>query len=274
MSNLPWFDHPPIVETVLGVQFEPPTGLTNSHLSLYWSQVRNEWATATDAPRLEPQFEVFSSEQMWAAVGPTLMLTNDPSRRLQLRNRENSRMVQLQNSRFHYNWLDTPDTKYPRYEECIKPEFKREWTRFREFLHSEGLGEPKINQWEVTYVNHIPRSGRVPWHSPEEWASILPGLLGRTQEYAEAARFESFGGQWHFEIPLQRGRLHVQLIHGKPGDENAPEILRMDLTARGPVPDAPDPLSSGLDLGRETIVRMFVALTSPEAHKAWGIHYA
>jgi uncharacterized protein (TIGR04255 family) len=270
---LPWFDRPPVVETILGVQFDPIKGLTNAHLGSFWSQLGSVWPKVQDAPKLEPQVEEFSQEQTWAPLGARLTFSQDLSSRLQIRNQDENRMIQVQNGRFHYNWFAKSNSDYPRYN-VVRPEFDLLWRRFLSFLGSENFKTPSLNQWEVTYVNQLPL-GTV-WNRPADWGRALPGLLG-CNPAEEVARFESFGGQWHYEIPPRRGRLHVQIVHGRRADSDAKEIARMDLTARGPIPSDPvdaNALGTGLDLGRETIVRMFVALTSQAAHDFWGIHDA
>lgn len=270
MQGLPWFDRPPVVETVLGVQFEPIPGLSNAHLGKFWSLLGDPWPKVQDVSRLEQQFEVFGDERVWTLAGPALTLTSDPSRRFQIRNQAEDRMIQVQNGRFHYNWLDKPGGSYPRYEKCIKPEFEEHWGRFRAFLKDNGLSPPEVNQWEVTYVNHI-KKGTV-WDLPSDWSGVFPGILGGTQTN-DVAALESLAAQWHFEIPPRRGRLHVQLIHGKGGQHGANELLRVDLTARGPVEGAILQLYDGLDLGRKTIVLMFCRMmTSKKALDYWGIN--
>lgn len=256
----------------MGVQFDPIKGLTNAHLGAYWSQLRKEWPKVQDVPRLESQFEVFGQEQTWSLLGAKFSLSQDLSTRLQIRNEPEDRMIQVQNSRFHYNWLDKK-SEYPRYDSKIKPEFVTQWDRFLRFLASSNFAIPKLNQWEVTYVNHIPK-GSV-WNHPSDWVEVFPGLIGKPSA-ERIGNFESVGGQWHFEIPSEQGRLHVQIIHGRPVSPGAVEVVRLDLTARGPITGDPMPegLIAGLDLGRTTIVRMFVALTSKRAQEFWGIHHA
>ena len=66
-SSLPAFRKPPVVETVLGVQFDPIPGFSNAHLGAFWKRLlahensgsAGEWRTLTDAPPIEPTFERF-----------------------------------------------------------------------------------------------------------------------------------------------------------------------------------------------------------------------
>jgi uncharacterized protein (TIGR04255 family) len=179
-------------------------------------------------------------------------------------------MIQIQNGRFHYNWRKTDQSKpYPRYE-TVRREFDAAFAAFTGFLASHQLGKVRPTQWEVTYVNLIEQGPL--WSAAASWPQLLPGLLGTPGPATDDTRLESFDGTWHFELASERGRLHVSLRHTKRStDPNDPELIRLELTARGPVgaTGAPD-LDAGLNLGHEAIVKKFAAVTSPAAHKYWG----
>ncbi len=268
---LPSFDRPPVIETVLGVQFDPIPKLTNAHLGAFWMTLGDEWPHVADAPKLDRVEERFGAEQAWGAlIG--LKLTQDPSSRVQIRNKDEDRMIQVQNGRLHYNWLGLHGGPYPRYKN-VRPAFDKIWDQFKQFLESRSLDAPKPNQWEVTYVNSMPK-GTV-WKDPLDWGKLLPGLGGPAIS-PNGVALESFGGEWHFEIPPQRGRLHVKVHPGKQGGPDGDEILRMDLTARGPVSEngGGASLDAGLELGHRTIVNAFVDLTSRDAHDYWRLQNA
>lgn len=138
-------------------------------------------------------------------------------------------------------------------------------------MSQEEIGDFRANQWEVTYVNHIAQ-GTV-WNNPDDWSFFRP--LGSVPTIPGVALGESFAGEWHFVIPGQRGRLHVQwqyvLATGTQQEQH--EGVRLTFTARGPVQEGSDCVSSvlqGLDIGRETIVRSFTDLMTIEAKKHWG----
>lgn len=87
---------------------------------------------------------------------------------------------------------------------------------------------------------------------------------------------ESFAGEWHFAIPGQRGRLHVDWKHGliTEGEVDEKEFVRLTLTARGGVDATQDPVTAirgGLDLGHSTIVLSFKELMSDAANEYWGL---
>src|SRR5438874_10933045 len=69
MAELRSFKRPPVIETVLGVQFDPLPAMTNAHLGLFWELLGAEWPHVTDVMAIEQQFERFGEEQLWAKLG-------------------------------------------------------------------------------------------------------------------------------------------------------------------------------------------------------------
>jgi uncharacterized protein (TIGR04255 family) len=265
-DDLPSFERPPVVETVLGVQFRPLQKLSNAHLGAFWKHLGAEWPTIVDAPPLEPTSEIFGDAEVWFPPRVGLHLMSVPAVRLQIRNAADDAMIQVQNGRFHYNWLGRGRIEYTRYR-MIRPQFDAKLLAFRRFLSDEGVGELLPEQWEITYVNQLPK-GTV-WNSPADWAGLFPGLPG-IWRHPSAVRLESLGGEWHFEIEPQRGRLHIAIAHARAPAPDRSELLRLILTARGPASDDRS-LSEGLELGRKGIVMTFKEATSVQAHAYWGL---
>jgi uncharacterized protein (TIGR04255 family) len=266
---LPDYLNPPLVETVLGVQFERLTGFTNAHLGAFWQSLGcQEWPVTADAPPLPPQLEEFSEGTKWAK-GLRLQFTQDPACRIQMKNSDEDRMVQLQNNRLHLNWMGESGGHYPRYSQVLF-EFQQVLKRFITFVGTENLGKFNPIQWEITYVNHIHR-GTV-WQTPADWSFFRP--LAAVPTVDGVARGESFGGEWHFVIPDEQGRLHVEWKHGvKPMEgKGEQQFIRLTFTARGRVKDnSLDAITEGLDLGHTTIVSSFSNLMSDNANKYWGV---
>jgi uncharacterized protein (TIGR04255 family) len=251
------------------VQFDPLPKLTNAHLGAFWTGLGANWLQVSDAPPLEPQFEKFGDSGSWSRVGVRLTLAQVAPTRVQIRNADGDRMIQIQNGRLHFNWLGQGCTAYPRYE-AVRKDFDETLAQFKEFLAREGLGELRPNQWEVTYVNQFPKN--TVWKSPDDWRFFRP--LQSIQGLNQSVQLESFGGEWHFEISPQRGRLHVKWQHGCQSDPMEQELIVLTLTARGPLPataEAKGTLGEGLDLGHATIVRTFRDLMTDEANSYWGL---
>jgi uncharacterized protein (TIGR04255 family) len=266
---LPKFERPPVIETVLGVQFTPLPEFRNAHLGAFWKRLGPEWPNVSDAPPLPPHFERFAETDRWTESGLKLTIGKDPNVRIQIRNAKKDRMLQVQNGRFLYNWVGEGGSQYPRYE-AVRPEFDRLLGQFKVFLADEGLGALTEDQWEVTYVNHIPQ-GSV-WNSVDEWAEVFRPVATLPIS-AGNARLTNLGGEWHYEIEPKMGRLYVRLQHGRKTPHEGPELLIVTFTARGPLiahESGDQGLSSALDLGHETIVRAFRDLTTEKAHKYWG----
>jgi uncharacterized protein (TIGR04255 family) len=253
---------------VLGVQFQPLSQLGNAHLGVFWKQLGPDWPFVADLPTLEAQFERFAESEAWGETGFKLKVSQEVSFRLQIRNATQDRMIQVQNGRLHYNWLGQSGVKYPHYQQ-VRQAFDGVLDEFSRFLAEELRAQLQPNQWEVTYVNHLPK-GTV-WNELKDCAELF-----RAQPFLQSGpggtRLDSLVGAWHYEIPPQKGRLHVQLKHGRLTSPEGPEVLILTLTARGPIGDSEEQsldLDKGLDLGHEIIVRAFHDLTSEAAHEYW-----
>ncbi len=276
---IPSFRKPPVVETVLGVQFDRIPGFKNAHLGAFWKHLLahpvgvsngDHWEKVDDVPPIEPVIERFDDDQAWSQFQPALRLTQDASTRLQIRNSSGDAMIQIQNGRLHYNWIGQPGKDYRRYK-IVRPLFDAVYDLFKQFLSDNGLSDLHVNQWEVTYVNHILKD--TVWTMPSDWPKLFVGLPGMWANPTQVS-LESFAGAWHFEIPPKQGRLHVDLKHARSTEPEGSELLRFTLTARGPASDDGSgamPLSEGLDLGRKVVVDTFCDITSADAHKYWGL---
>lgn len=273
-ESLPSFEKPPVVETVLGAQFDEMRGLTNAHLGLFWARLRDrsrwtlladDWNNAIDAPVIDPSYERFPAGSAWGPLGPKLKLSQNPASRLQIRNRTNTRMVQVQNGRVHLNWTGTGKQEYVRFAKLL-PEFRELFDGISQFAAEHALGAIVWNQWEITYVNHFVQ-GR-DWQQPSDWATLFKMLPG-IPPVSFLAPLETFDAAWHFEIAPEIGRLHADLRHVRVGTSSGPEAIQFSLTARGAASD-PAMVLDGLSKGRAAIVLAFAEITSESAQRKWG----
>ena len=269
MSQLsPQFERPPVIETALGVHFETLSRVSNAHLGWFWkSCLDGEWEQATDAMYLPPQSETFGTPLELLSLGMQVVQIQQAAAasRVQLLTGSGDRMIQIQNSRFHYNWRKR-DGVYPSYRTMLS-EFEGYFDRFRRFVAENKLGEVCPVQWELTYMDYVP-PGEL-WRNQAEWGRILPGLLG-SGLHADGFTPEMVQGNWTFEIAPQRGRLYFSLALGKPA-EGGELGLMLQTTARGPIPNAPEAgLGAGLEIGHDAVLQGFLAVVSAEAKSAWG----
>ena len=266
----PSYERPPVVETVVGVQFEPLSAFRNAHLGLFWKELdANEWRDLGDVPTLDPEFERFGTKLTWHP-GVRFQLTQEIASRLQIKKKTGDRMIQVQNGRFHLNWIGAGGADYPRYT-TVKAEFQQLLDTFTRFLESNNLGEFQPNQWEITYINQI-KKGTV-WNSPGDWSFFR--LLQADATTRCQLSMESFSGEWHFSIPDERGRLHLHWKHGLVPikDKDPDEAIWLTFTARGPIADSnkSEQIIRGLDLGHDSVVCTFRDLMSEDANRYWGL---
>lgn len=264
---LPAFDDPPVVETVLSVQFEPLALVRTAHLGLLWNEYRASFPKTDERPPLDPVHEQFPEVPV-ARVGLRLQaLEKPPIPRLWFTNERGNEMIQVQNDRFIKNWRKEGEgEQYPRYEKVIRPHFDRDYRIFLDFLEKHELGRPCINQCEVTYVNHIVAGkGWERYNDIEKifmfWRGLKSMPPGPAEDLRLHARFIIPGEQ---NVPI--GRLHLDLQPAVRTSDNQPMYV-LHLTARGHVGYGID----FFDIGREWIVRTFRLLTNSSMHAIWRI---
>ncbi len=268
-NDLPSFDNPPVIETVIGVQFEQIPNLTSAHFGWYWREfLGKSWVRTQETIALPDQLETFDehARRFPFPILRPMISPSGPSPRIQFINETDDRVIQIQSTRFIYNWRRR-EAAYP----CFKglyPEFTGMLSRFREFLKAASLGDATFNQWEITYINHIEKGED--WKTPEDWHKILPGLFP-LPTHSSATRLERESGEIVFEIVPERGRLYVHVSSGK-SQESGNELLALQLTARGPVtPSGPaSSLEAGIELGHRVLVETFASIASASAQKLWG----
>jgi len=262
---LPDFDDPPVIETLLGVQFAPLASLSTQHFGLYWAKIRTSYPSCETKSPLSPAIEEFGVQpRTGAKLG--IEVISEPNVRCWFIDESSTRLIQVQRDRFIQNWRRTKaDDVYPRYK-SLKPDFLIEWQRFCEFLEQERLGIPDVNQCEVTYVNHI-ELGKG-WHSYGEVHKVISnwsgGPSGDFLPEPEMVRLNTI-----FLMPDKRGRLHV-IMQPAIRQLDGKEVLQLNLTARGrPKSSTLDDILGWFDLGHEWIVRGFTDFTTREMHTVW-----
>lgn len=262
--DVPDFASPPVVETVLSVQFEKLSAMRSVHFGLFWNSVRERFPATEDRPSINPIIETRElpqTGQVHFEVQDSLSLN-----RLWVLNEAGTEMVQVQNDRFIKNWRQGAEKcEYPRYEPVLKPAFERDFKIFQAFIADQQLGETKIDQCEVTYVNHIVAGDG--WNNWDEIESIFTFFKqlsatypGKAEDLRSYTRFPIYGpkGEWI-------GRLYVDIQPALRASDKKPMYV-MNLTARGMLGKDYD----FFDVGRQYIVKSFETLTTPQMHEIWG----
>jgi len=276
--SYPRFQHPPVVEVVLGVQFKPLPGLGMPQLGLLWAQFRDRFPKVEHQPPLQHEIErrgvlvqapiTFQVLEPNAVLVPRLWMISEPG----------TELLQVQQDRFIRNWRRYHDgtVKYPEYVESLRPRFIADLREFLAFVESEHLGDVEFDQCDLTYVNHIEPSGV--WTTPADWGLVFP-RLAPVQGSNPNRPLDSIGLRARHELLDDSGkfvgRLHIQLDSALTGPTAAkPEpqpVFVLQLIARGsPLGSGTDGVLRFLDLGHDAIVTTFESITSGAMHRAWG----
>src|SRR2546429_152509 len=211
----PKFDAPPVVETVLSVQFSSLPGFATAHAGWFWKEYlekltedsRLKWTQAVDAVRLEDQFERFGSEDVWGPPFSLKAVQSQPNR-TQLIRADGERMVQIQDTRFILNWKKQTGA-YPSFKPLLE-EFRVTLHAFESFAVEGGFGNLSYNQWEIVYVDHL-NKGEL-WDSARDWSKIFPGLaMPPVQTDLLATGDETMSADWRFSLANRRGRMYISL---------------------------------------------------------------
>jgi uncharacterized protein (TIGR04255 family) len=257
----------PVVEIVLGVQFDQIESLSNAHLGAFWKHLGTEWPTVEDAQLLDLQEETFEEDGPWLSPSFKLFLSSEPKSRLRITNSQKERMIQVQNGRFHYNWLGYGGAQYPKFEPTLD-EFLGKWEEFLHFLQSVGFNPPAARQWEITYVDHIPKGTL--WTGPNDWWRVLSAFAPNSSQW-EDLQMIGFSGEWHFEIKPSVGRIHINVSHAREKADPGKEVILINWTARGPIREG---LKEGLVAGHDGIKQTFQRFITCEALDYWGLKNA
>jgi uncharacterized protein (TIGR04255 family) len=268
--RFPEFDHPPVIEVALSVQFKRLEHLRSAHLGSFWAKFQHRFPRTEDHAPLEPSFEKFDQSRNQPKLGVEVRAFDvPPLPRAWFLNEGGTELIQIQPDRFVRNWrkVDEQD-RYVRYTH-IRQRFIEELRDFEQIVRTEQLGELSPNQCEVTYVNHIvPGEGWEKHGELEKVLSVWSGL--HSDDFLPMP--EGVGMSVHYVIPSEGqpiGRLHVDLQPAYRVADGKP-IYILNLTARGgPINGDMDGAFRFLDIGHEWIVRGFASMTTKHMQKIW-----
>lgn len=264
-KSLPSFRKPPVIETVLGLEFTPLDAWLISHFGLFFGDNSPDFAKFEAKGELPPSIESFT-EQTTKLV-PQVQLVEAPDIRGWYLSEDDREIIQIQKDRFIFNWRKgESELPYPRYDEYLKPRFIERYSAFTSFLSKHHIEAPKVQQCEVTYVNHIPKGEG--WQSPDDWRRVFT-VFGQSSERKFLPKSEGGNFTMTYLLPEQRGRLRVtvaNVVRLKDGIE----VLQFNVSARvKPKGSDIDEIIRSFDMGREWVVQGFADLTTYQMHQLW-----
>lgn len=263
----PKFSKPPVAELALGIQFNPLTSFNSIQAAAWRERIKVDFPAIEEHPELPDLIEGADLEQTKVRMQ---MIEGVPPRRFWFVNKAETELIQIQRSRFVYNWRKRSDgDQYPTYE-ALRKRVESQLKNFVEFIAAEKLGDFVPGMCEVTYINHITGSGV--WTSHGEAAKVFSGLSGKqTGDFLPKA--ESFGFSETYRIPVEDadkvGRLRVQADPSFFVLDKSP-LFRMSVSARVAAQTADlAGVLDAMDIGHVWGTCGFAALTTKEMHSAW-----
>jgi uncharacterized protein (TIGR04255 family) len=261
---LPSYDNPPVAEVACSVIFCSLKDLLSPHIGLLWQQFQTKYPQFQDLPPISPSIELFDSQEFNIEMEFTSI---PPLPRAWFIGEDNSKVVQVQRDRLVHNWRKVnSQSEYPRYVEIMQG-FQECLSIFESFLMQQRLGSIQMRQYELTYVNRIPKG--CGWSRIEEISNIFPDITWKTNSSRFLSDPKSISWSSVFDIPNQVGRLHVSV---NPIIVEGEISLSFELTVRGiKGHESRDQLGGWFDIAHEWIIRSFSDLTNESVQKEiWG----
>lgn len=262
MTETPKFNKPPVVETVIGVQFPEIDGFSAVHFGLYWRAIRDRFKNFEDKPRLPPVVEQFPRNIVLPYPRVELSEGAGPDRMWYTAQTE-SELIQLQPDRFLFNWRQQgAATRYPSYD-ANKKKFLDEFKNFQKFCEENQLKEPSPNLCEVTYINHlVPQQGE---SSVQLFGKVFSGLRWEAcDDWLPEPESATFNRVFRIERNRQAvGRLYAEAaIALKRREKKEQEFVLFRVTGRVMHPFSPNGnLVDSLQLAHDWVVKGFASMT-------------
>ena len=260
MTSTPKYRKPPVIETVLGVQFQELDGFRAAHFGLYWKLISDEFTKFEDKPRLPPVVERFPRNVVVPQAGLQFAARSIPDRVWYV-GRSDDEVIQVQPDRFFFNWRRREEP-YPTFK-TNSTKFLDKLEEFSSFCEQEKLGRPNVNLCEVAYINHIiPIEGE---SATDLAGTVFNGLRWETAENGfpqpESAVFNRVFVIEHESA--KRGRLYAESSIALTRDETQErEIVLFRLTARVNHRAAEsNTIAASLQLAHDWVVNGFANLT-------------
>ncbi len=266
--STPKYEQPPVVETVLSVQFKPLTKMRIIHFGQYHHIVsKYGFVGAEQYQPLEHQVEQKESQIKFfhfpSTVSPLprvwFLSTVGP---------DGQKVIQLQFDRIVQNWRrpEILTCKYPSYV-TVKASFIDSYKALIALVEQEKLGEIIPDQLEVAYVNQIPLKdfANVTEAFKECFQISIPAVSSPYLPLnAENLAFQC--AYWYDSI---QGRIFVD-ANSSSLIGTAGNTIDFRLTVRGaPEGMSLDHVLGWFDRAHDLIVNTFTDLTTAEMHKRW-----
>lgn len=247
------FKNPPVNEVIFIIDIDPSFFSAIHYGSLY-EIFCSDFPTIQEHPPIQ-------NVNMSSIVDP--FTSKDFYPRLWFIGADQSKLIQIQPSKFIFNWrkLKSAD-EYPRFDH-LAPTFIALWERFQSFAQKRSVPQiAKPLRFELTYINHFDESRG--WTGPKDNKRLLKFL-----QPVDVNKFTCAGAESHlfYEQKTTNSTLTLSTKQGSRRPDNTP-ILLMELNMKHRYIEGESALE-WFNSANSTINEIFVELTTLEAHKIW-----
>ena len=249
------YENPPIDEIVCGIRFDPIKRLQSGHFGILWQRFRSDFPRTEDQNLVGP----VSEEDLGSPDKP-------PLPRVWFIHKNENELIQVQRNRFLHNWRKRrPDDEYPGYEKVVE-NFERYLSCFEEFLAEENLGNLVLREYELTYIDLIPKEHG--WENPSDLAKVFPNLLSLTRQSVLLNDVQGINWQTIFGLPNNLGQLIVSIRNAQRIPDNQQIIY---IESKAVSSGSYKPIRGWFNTAHNTIGKFFSNLVSKEIQeKFWG----
>jgi uncharacterized protein (TIGR04255 family) len=249
-ATLPKFQHPPVHETAMGIEFVPLEALRAVALVELQHRWKREFPKVSEKPASPTQGD----------SGLPRFFTDAPPLRIWAE-ADDGLLVQSQADRLILNWrrVDS-DAKYPGYSE-LRPRYDQLWDELTSYLREVGLPQPLPLSAEFTYVNEISSV------SGDGASLTLLGPPNSELPGESVTRFQNIRTVAQNDVHPYPAQI---TITGEPQGESpeAPTLLTVSTKVLLPALEEGS-IGSGLEAAHALSSHTFALVTSTAMHKDW-----
>jgi uncharacterized protein (TIGR04255 family) len=249
------FKNPPINEVACSIQYESQNSDLAPQFEFY-EKIKHLYPIVTENPPLPYVYDRLSN--ISSPASPKKI----PFARYFFIDSQNSKLIQLQEGRFLFNWRKIDGVSvYPKFE-AVFEEFQQNWKVFLDLLDLHKT-KVTINQLELTYVDHIQFSD----FNKEQWS--LSDIFCFLQKEPLSGSTDNVSFKFSVPVDLLSGHLHLT---GQSAIRNTDKkaLLVFDTTARGIINQKLPTIKEWFEKAHDTIYESFINLITDKAKNAWG----
>ena len=248
------YENPPINEIVCGISFDSIKELRSGHFGILWQKFR------PDFPKIEDQ-NLVNPVPVEDFENPNKL----PLPRVWFIHKDENELIQVQRNRFLHNWRKRrTNDEYPGYGTVVE-NFEKYLSCFQDFLVEEKLGHLVPKQYELTYIDLIPKGQG--WESLANLENVFPNLLSLKRQDLLLGDVKSINWKITLDLPNGLGEVGISIRTARQISNNQ-ELIHMEFNAISNRPY--QPMRGWFDDAHNTITNLFRNFISNEIHeKFW-----